>query len=52
MIVDIKIESNRIEKNIFSKMKMLQCFENDIVVDFNDAISIVHCTLNIISNLT
>ena len=29
------------------KMKMLQCTQNDVVVNFNDVIRIEHCALNI-----
>ena len=28
-------------------MKILQCIQNDVVVNFNDVIRIVHCALNI-----
>ena len=28
-------------------MKILQCTQNDVVVNFNDVIRIVHCALNI-----
>ena len=32
---------------IFSEIKILQCIGNDIVVNFNDVIRIVHCALTI-----
>ena len=36
------------DKNgIFSEMKILQCIQNDVVVNFNDVIRIRHCALNI-----
>ena len=28
-------------------MKILQCFQNDVVVSFNDVIRVVPCALNI-----
>ena len=28
-------------------MKILQCIQNDVVVNFNDVIRIAHCALNI-----
>ena len=28
-------------------MKILQCIQNDVVVNFNDVIRIPHCALNI-----
>ena len=28
-------------------MKILQCIQNDVAVNFNDVIRIVHCALNI-----
>ena len=37
-----------IDKNrILSRMKILQCIQNDVVFDFNDAIGIAHCIVNI-----
>ena len=37
-----------IDKNrIFSEMKIPQCIQNEVVVDFNDVIRIRHCALNI-----
>ena len=37
-----------IDKNrILSEMKILQRSQNDVVVNFNDAIRIAHCALNI-----
>ena len=30
----------------FSEMKILQCSQDDKVVNFNDVIRIVHCALN------
>ena len=39
--------SKSIDKNrIFSEMIILQCTQNDVVVNFNDVIRIVHCALN------
>ena len=36
------------DKNrIFSEMKILQCIQNDVVVNFNEVIRIRHCALNI-----
>ena len=36
------------DKNrIFSEMKILQCIQNDVVVNFNDVIIIARCALNI-----
>ena len=36
------------DKNrIFFEMKILQCIQNDVVVNFNDVIRIRHCALNI-----
>ena len=36
------------DKNrIFSEMKIQQCIQNDVVVNFNDVIRIQHCGLNI-----
>ena len=38
---------NLINKNrIFSEKKILQCFQNDLVVNFNDVIRIVHFALD------
>ena len=37
-----------IDKNrTFLEMKILQCTQNDVVVNFNDVIRIAHCALNI-----
>ena len=35
---------------IFSEMKIPQCIQNDVVVNFNDVIRIGHCASNIESN--
>ena len=36
------------DKNrIFTEMKIPQCIQNDVVVNFNDVIRIRHCALNI-----
>ena len=36
------------DKNrIFSKIEIPQCIQNDVVVNFNDVIRILHCALNI-----
>ena len=36
------------DKNrIFSEMKITQCIQNDVVVNFNDVIIIRHCASNI-----
>ena len=41
-------QSELMDKNkIFSEMKIQQCIQNDVVVNFNDAIRIRHCALNI-----
>ena len=32
---------------MFSEMYILQCTQNDVVVNFNDVIRIAHCALNI-----
>ena len=41
-------ESNWIDKNkMFSELNILQCIQNDVVMNFNDAIQIVHCAQNI-----
>ena len=41
-------ESKLTDKNgIFSEMKILQCIQNDVVVNFNDVIRIACCALNI-----
>ena len=37
------LDNNR----IFSEMKILQCTQNDVVVNFNDVIRITYCALNI-----
>ena len=40
--------SNSIDKNrIYLEMKIMQCNQNGIFVNFNDVIRIAHCTLNI-----
>ena len=40
--------SNLIDKNrIYLEMKILQCTQSDVVVNFNDVIRIAHCALNI-----
>ena len=40
--------SKWIDKNrIFSEMKILQCTQNDVFVNFNDVIRIATCALNI-----
>ena len=40
--------SKSIDKNrIFLEMKILQCTQNDVVVNFNDGIRIANCALNI-----
>ena len=36
-----------INKKIFSAIKILQCIQNDVVVNFNDVIRIKHSALNI-----
>ena len=39
---------NLIVENIkFSEIKILQCIKNDVVVNFNGVIRIVHCAINI-----
>ena len=35
------------KNNIFSKMKIPQCIQNDVVVNFNDIIRTARCALNI-----
>ena len=41
-------ESKLTDKNrIFSEMKILQCIQNDVIVNFNDVIRIGCCALNI-----
>ena len=41
-------QSKLIGKNrIFSEMKILQCSQNDVVVNFNDVIRTAHCALNV-----
>ena len=41
-------ESKLTDKNrIFSERKILQCIQNDVVVNFNDVIRIACCALNI-----
>ena len=41
-------ESKLTDKNrIFSEMKILQCIQNDVVVNFNDVIRIACCAFNI-----
>ena len=41
-------KSNWIDKNeIFLEIKILQLFQNDVVINFNNVIRIVHCALNI-----
>ena len=35
------------KNKMFSEMKILQCIKNDVVVNLNDVIRIVHCALNI-----
>ena len=35
------------KKRIFTKIKILQCIQNDVVVHFNDVIRIAHSALNI-----
>ena len=32
---------------MFSEIKILQCIKNDVVVNLNDVMRIVHCALNI-----
>ena len=34
---------------MFLEMKILQCTQNDVVVNYNDIIKIAHCALNITS---
>ena len=41
------VQLDRHKYIIFSEMKILQCIQNDVVVNFNDVIKIVHCALNI-----
>ena len=41
-------ETNLIGKNkMFSEMEILQCIQNDLVINFNDVIRIARCALNI-----
>ena len=41
-------ESHLIDKNIkFSRMKILQCIQSGVVVNFNNVIRIAHCAVNI-----
>ena len=35
------------QKKIFSEIKILQCIQNDLVVNFNDVMRTAHCPLNI-----
>ena len=42
------VGSNWIYKNkMFSELNILQCIQNDVVINFNDVIRIVHCAPNI-----
>ena len=41
--VEYWVDKNR----IFSKMKILQCIQNNVVFNFNDVIRIAYCALNI-----
>ena len=40
-------ESNWIDKKMFSDMNVLQCFKSDVIINFYDVITIVHCSFNI-----
>ena len=41
-------DSKLIDKNrIFLEIIILQCIQNDVFVNFNDVIRILHCSLNI-----
>ena len=37
------------DKNRISEMKILQCIQIDVVINFNDIIRIRHCASNIVS---
>ena len=39
-------KSNLIDKKV-SKIKILLCIKNDLVVNFNDVIRIAHCAIHI-----
>ena len=42
------VKSKSIDKNkIFSELKIMQCTQNDVVVNFDDVIKIAHCALDI-----